>query len=87
MRITIDIPDFYDLKMIMNRCVGCDNHVIKLLDWIGADLETDEVIYTCPIFDHFVNKEFDVHYPIVSVDSDGFVITQPLDIGKFKKEN
>ena len=84
-RITIDIPDYYDLDMIMGHYTRYDRHIIKLLDLYEIDADTGEPVFTCPIFDFFVDKEFDVQLPFVSFTPDGPIVQQPLDIGKFKR--
>ena len=86
-KITLHIPEYYDLNKIEKRVITTDGYITKLLTFYGTDNDGSP-IFISPVLEHFVNKAFGVKAPLLDLDDSGkWYVKEPGSQGEFEEEN
>ena len=85
-KITLHVPDYYDLNKIEKRVITTDGYITKLLTLYEVDND-GKPVFVSPVFEHFVNKTFGVEPTRLGLDDSGnWCVEDRGSLGEFERD-
>ena len=81
-RITIEIPDDWDINEICNKFIDFDGSIVRVLCFDHCDANGKNVVFRSPVFEHLLSQKLGLDRHIRRIDYNEFCQIVESNIGR-----